>query len=230
VLASASRTAALQLLRDAGGPLGVADVAEAIGLHQNTVRGHLDVLVDAGYAVRRVEPPRGPGRPRIVYEATQVPEDSSSYKLIAEVLAEYVAATATDPATAAASAGRSWANGSPGPDGDQAAPSGQDVLDGLVQLLADGGFQPEVSPTGDEIHLHQCPFRELAVKHPDVVCGAHLGIIQASVARLGGSVSGVRLLPLVQPAVCVAQLDREQPDDAAGHAEAAGGGDAGRPA
>jgi predicted ArsR family transcriptional regulator len=41
-------------------------VAEVVGLHQNTVRGHLDVLVDAGYAVRRAEAPRGPGRPRIV--------------------------------------------------------------------------------------------------------------------------------------------------------------------
>jgi predicted ArsR family transcriptional regulator len=101
VLASASRTAVLQVLRDAGGPLGVVDVAELVGLHQNTVRGHLDVLVDAGYAVRRSQAPSGPGRPRTAYEATNAPEDGSNYKLIAEVLAEYVARTAADAPTSA---------------------------------------------------------------------------------------------------------------------------------
>jgi predicted ArsR family transcriptional regulator len=219
VLASASRTAVLQALREAGRPLGVLDVAEVIGLHQNTVRGHLDVLVEAGYAVRRSQAPRGPGRPRIAYEATSAPEDGSNYKLIAEVLAEYVASTATDPARAAAAAGRAWATGAAGADetdplDQQVEPphphaDAQSVLDGLVRMLADGGFQPEVLGSGDEIHLHHCPFGDLAVKHPDVVCGAHLGIIQASVAQLGGPADQTRLLPLVQPQLCVARLDGE---------------------
>jgi predicted ArsR family transcriptional regulator len=76
-----------------------------------------------------------------------------------------------------------------------------------VRMLADGGFQPEVVGAGDEIHLHHCPFGDLAVTHPDVVCGAHLGIIQASVTRLGGPAGRTRLLPLVQPQLCVARLD-----------------------
>lgn len=219
VLASASRTAVLQALRDAASPRGVAEVAEQIGLHQNTVRGHLDVLVDAGYAVRRTETPRGPGRPRVVYEATDAPEDGSNYKLLAEVLAEYVAATAAHPAEAAASAGRAWAAGSTGAGagpGDAAgvdgtAADGQAVLQGLVRLLADGGFQPEVVPGSDEIHLRHCPFGELAVTHPDVVCGAHLGIIQASLERLGGPVGRARLLPLVEPGLCVAHLHGDAP-------------------
>jgi predicted ArsR family transcriptional regulator len=216
VLASASRTAVLHTLRSSGGALGVADVADVVGLHQNTVRGHLDVLVEAGYAVRRTEAPRGPGRPRIVYEATSAPEDGSNYKLIAEVLAEYVASTAANPAQAAAAAGRAWASGSrepaeePAEHGAAASPAdAQAVLDGLVRLLADGGFQPEVVDSGNAIHLHHCPFGDLAATHPDVVCGAHLGIIQASVAQLGGPVSGTRLLPLVQPQLCVARLDGE---------------------
>jgi predicted ArsR family transcriptional regulator len=212
VLASASRTACLHVLRGTDGALGVADVAEAVGLHQYTVRGHLDVLVEAGYAVRRTEAPRGPGRPRIVYEATSAPEDGSNYKLIAEVLAEYVASTAANPAQAAAAAGRAWATGTHDP-ADQPAetphPDAHAVLDGLVRLLADGGFQPEVVHGGNEIHLHHCPFGDLAVTHPDIVCGAHLGILQASVAQLGGPVSSTRLLPLVQPQLCIARIDGE---------------------
>jgi predicted ArsR family transcriptional regulator len=208
VLASTSRAAVLQALRDAGGPLGVAEVCDTIGLHHNTVRGHLDVLVDAGYAMRRTEPPRGPGRPRIVYEATNAPDDGDNYKLIAEVLAQYLADTAPQPAVAAAAAGRAWADAARGRADDLAPgePVAAEVLDGLVRMLADGGFQPQLSATGDEIHLHHCPFRDLAVKHPDVVCGAHLGIIQSSLDQLGGPVSQARLLPLVQPDLCVARL------------------------
>lgn len=199
-----------------------------VGLHQNTTRGHLDVLVEAGYAVRRTEAPHGPGRPRIVYEATSAPEDGSNYKLIAEVLAEYVAATAAEPSQAAAEAGRAWVGRptSPGAStssGTAASPGTsssstegpaeptkpadrETVLAGLVRLLADGGFQPEVVADGDEIHLHHCPFVELAAAHPDVVCGAHLGIIEASLERLGAPASGTRLLPFVQPNLCVTRL------------------------
>jgi predicted ArsR family transcriptional regulator len=126
------------------------------------------------------------------------------------VLAEYVASTAQHPGQAAAAAGRAWAHG--GGDAaalDAAAPAdGKAVLEGLVRMLADGGFQPEVAGP-DEIHLHHCPFGELAVRHPDVVCGAHLGIIQASVADLGGPVSKARLLPLVQPDLCIARLSSD---------------------
>jgi predicted ArsR family transcriptional regulator len=213
VLASVSRTAVLEALRQAGGPLGVADVATTIGLHQNTVRGHLDVLVEAGYAVRRTELPHGPGRPRIVYEATTAPEDGSNYKLIAEVLAEYVASTSADPASAAAAAGRAWAADAQAPASEpEGHADARAVLDGLVRMLADGGFQPEVVDSGDEIHLHHCPFGELAMTHRDVVCGAHLGILQAGVARLGGAPGDVQLIPLRQPHLCITHLDGQLED------------------
>ena len=79
VLASTSRMAVLELLRSRAQPLGVGEVAQHVGLHQNTVRSHLDLLVDAGYAIRRSEAPSGPGRPRVVYEATAAPEGERNY-------------------------------------------------------------------------------------------------------------------------------------------------------
>jgi DNA-binding IclR family transcriptional regulator len=54
VLASASRMGVLDLLRLRAQPLGVGEVAQHVGLHLNTVRSHLDLLVDSGYAIRRV--------------------------------------------------------------------------------------------------------------------------------------------------------------------------------
>jgi predicted ArsR family transcriptional regulator len=66
-------------------------------------------------------------------------------------------------------------------------------------MLGDIGFAPEVSSDHTAINLHRCPFRELAESHPDVVCGAHLGMIQGALTKLGAPVSAIHLLPFVQP-------------------------------
>jgi len=39
--------AVLELLRSRRQPLGVGEVAQHVGLHQNTARSHLDLLVEA---------------------------------------------------------------------------------------------------------------------------------------------------------------------------------------
>lgn len=76
----------------------------------------------------------------------------------------------------------------------------------VVRLLGDIGFAPELSPDRMAISLHRCPFRELAERHPDVVCGAHLGMIQGALAQLGAPVSATGLLPFVQPDLCIITL------------------------
>jgi predicted ArsR family transcriptional regulator len=214
VLASASRMAVLELLRSRAQPLGVGEVAHQILLHQNTVRSHLDLLVESGYAVRRTEAPRGPGRPRVVYEATAAPEGERNYRLLAEMLAQHLVASSERPGEAAINAGRSWA-GLTGQTQDgrtdvAAAPpiSGEDAVTAVVRMLGDIGFAPEVSKDGTAINLHRCPFRELAESYPEVVCGAHMGMVQGALAELGSPVSATRLLPFVQPDLCIITLAR----------------------
>ena len=215
LLASVSRTALLELLRSGRGPWGVGQVAEQVGLHPNTVRSHLDLLVKFGYAVRHAEAPRGPGRPRMVYEATAAPDDGTNYRLLAEVLARHLLATSERPGEVAVSAGRDWATGvglgggpgtRTGTVADAPVISEQDAVAAVVRMLADSGFVPEVSPDGTVINLHHCPFRELALSHPDVVCGVHLGIIQGALVELGAPVQATRLVPFVEPDLCVTTL------------------------
>jgi predicted ArsR family transcriptional regulator len=216
VLASASRMAVLDLLRLRAQPLGVGEVALHVGLHLNTVRSHLDLLVDSGYAIRRTEAPSGPGRPRVVYEATAAPEGEGSYRLLAEILAQYVAANSERPGDAAVEAGRSWAgsavrswNGRQGKHKAGAPLLAEDaVITQVVRMLGDIGFAPELSADGTSIYLHRCPFRELAQSQPDVVCGAHLGMIQGALAEIGAPVAATRLIPFVEPGLCVTTLTR----------------------
>jgi predicted ArsR family transcriptional regulator len=216
VLSSISRAAVLELLRSRARPLGVVEVAEHVGLHQNTVRSHLDLLVESGFAIRRSDAPSGPGRPRVVYEATARPDDSHSYRLLAELLVQHLIETNERPGEAAVSAGRSWATstrqsqqGGAGTPTASAPPASEDeAIATVVRMLGDSGFAPELSADGTVINLHRCPFRELAASHPDVVCGAHLGIIQGALADLGDMVSATRLLPFVTPGLCVTTLAR----------------------
>ena len=213
VLASTSRMAVLELLRSRAQPLGVGEVAQRVGLHQNTVRAHLDLLVDCGYAIRRTESPRGPGRPRVVYEATAAPDGERNYRLLAKMLAQHLLATSERPGEDAVKAGCSWAGLTDrrqhSGDGTAATPVSEEVAIGtVVRMLGDIGFAPELSADGTFINLHRCPFRELAESNPEVVCGAHLGMIQGALADLGAPVSATRLLSFVRPDLCIATLSR----------------------
>jgi predicted ArsR family transcriptional regulator len=216
VLASTSRMAVLELLRSSARSLGAREIAQHIGLHQNTVRFHLDLLVDCGYVVRRREAPSGPGRPRVIYEATAAPEGEGSYRLLAEVLAQHLVANSERPVEDAVEAGRDWAgsvrrrqSGREGPEEATVPPVAEDVaITEVVRMLGDIGFAPELSANGRSIYLHRCPFRALAESHSDVVCGAHLGMIQGALVELGAPVNAIRLLSFVEPDLCIATLDR----------------------
>src|SRR6218665_1021686 len=67
--ASATRSAILDRLREAGQPVTTEDLATTLDLHVNTVRGHLDTLVEDGFATVARATPDGPGRPKKIYTA-----------------------------------------------------------------------------------------------------------------------------------------------------------------
>jgi len=205
VLASISRVAVLEMLRTNGGPLGVRDLAERMSLHTNTVRKHLDLLVDNGFATRLRDGEVRRGRPRYVYAA--VPESSPAetqlrnYKLLASVFAAFLH-DADDPQAAAEEAGRRF--GARSLDLAGAVPSAG--LEHVVRMLDDIGFEPEVAAGGSEIRLHHCPFHELVRDRQEVVCGIHLGLIRGALEQLGAPEEALRLVPFVTPTLCVVEI------------------------
>ncbi|MFL6055090.1 MAG: hypothetical protein ACJ72W_19585 [Actinoallomurus sp.] len=50
-------------------------------------------------------------------------------------------------------------------------------------MFAEMGFDPEPAP-GGRVLLHDCPFRDTARAHPEVVCAAHQGLLTELLARL----------------------------------------------
>ena len=212
VVPGARREAILALLRAADRPLPAADVAEATELHLNTARFHLDALVADGLADRETESRDEPGRPRILYSAHGAIPGPRSYGLLAEMLTGLVASL-KDAGPAAIEAGQAWGRHLV----ERAAPSERvDASEAVVRLnrLLDAvGFQPDARETkkGTEIHLHHCPFREVAEKHTDVVCALHLGLMQGALTELNAPVTATALEPFVRPQLCVARLQRSRP-------------------
>lgn len=204
------RRALLAVLREHDDGLGVADLAAQVGLHANTVRAHLEALVRTGHATRRSEN-RGRGRPREVYRATGAPEGDRRYQVLAQMLMTRLAELAEDPQAEAVRAGHAWGTTAipPGAGGTPDAAPADEVratVGPVLRMLEDTGFAPRLAPDARTIELHHCPFRELAQEQPDVVCGAHLGLVQGALERLGAPVSATRILPFVQPGLCLAEL------------------------
>lgn len=208
-----SRMRVLQALRQVPEGLGAQELAEQLGLHVNTVRFHLDRLVDDGVVARHTEERSGPGRPRLTFTSLAAPGthgDRRSYRLLAEILASYVAGATDDPVTAGMEAGRTWGHyltERPGPyrDTDQ-----ESSMHELLRILEDIGFAPEIvqSGAGQEVWLRHCPFLEVAQEHRDLVCAVHLGLMQGALSEMRAPFTTDELEPLVEPSLCIAQVER----------------------
>lgn len=210
------RALVLDLLRAAGGPLRVQEVAEQAGLHPNTARFHLEALVEAGLATREPQPRETPGRPSVAYRATS--DDGLTgrrrYHLLAEMLTSLIAGMMPQPEEAATEAGREWGRyltEQPAPY--QRLNAGQ-AIEKLGAALEEIGFAPEAAAEGDgyRLRLHHCPFREVAERHQNVVCALHRGLMQGVLAQLRAPVTADRLQPFAEPNVCIAKLSLAKAD------------------
>ncbi|WP_248844071.1 helix-turn-helix transcriptional regulator [Streptomyces hirsutus] len=210
--ATPRRRTVLDVLRAAGGPLGVSEVAERVGVHANTARFHLDSLVTHGAVERTLEASSGPGRPRAVYAPRPGMDRGGrrEYQLLARMLLSRLASTGSGAEAAAVEAGRAW-----GRHLIESAPpfhtvTDREAVDRLVGLLVDLGFEPatteEPGDVPDLIRLRHCPFLELAEEYRQIVCPLHLGMMKGALAELRAPVDAGRLEPFAEPDVCHAHL------------------------
>lgn len=205
----ARRELVLEHLRQSPDGLGTSDVAALTGLHPNTARFHLDALTTDGLASRTVERRASPGRPRVLYKACAGPDDERNYRLLADVLAGHVA-TSRGPQVGALAAGRGWGQAvakQATEDSSQGRPANR-AIETLRLALVEAGFRPDVSPRegGFSIALRHCPFREVALAHPDVVCAVHLGLMQGVLAESGAPLEA-SLEPFAGPRLCLAHVE-----------------------
>jgi predicted ArsR family transcriptional regulator len=208
----ARRREVLDVLRAAPAPVGVAETAERLGVHPNTVRFHLDALVGEGLVEPRVQEASGPGRPRTVYAARPGMDRGGErrYRLLAQVLLGRLAATGPEARSAAMEAGRDWGRSLVEAPPPSRPPGPEESGDRLVELLDDLGFAPD--PDGEDgavrsrIRLRHCPFLELAEEYGQLVCPLHLALMQGALAEMRAPLTATGLEPFAEPDACLAHL------------------------
>ena len=224
---SERRHEVLEVLHQAGAPLGVIEIADRVGIHPNTARFHLDALAAEGAIEQVPGTPEGPGRPRIGYRARpgRARGRARQYRTLAEVLLAHLAATSDQPAAAAATAGRAWGANLVAESGSRGTITDAEAVARLTGLLDALDFAPEpvsdgIRPT-DRIRLRHCPFLELADPHRDLVCPLHLGLMQGALAAFDAPVTVATLEPFADSTSCLVRLaptpNDEVGDRAPGH-------------
>lgn len=173
---SAAREQVLRAVEAQHAPVSIPALSRSTGLHENTVRGHLDQLLADGYVTRTRGEATGRGRPAWLWRAAS-DEPSTPYAALTGVLARTIVATSANPMAVAREAGRAW-----GRDlradlverGDGADLPGRERV---VRTMREQGFGPV--DAGEDILLTTCPLLEAAARHPDVVCAVHAGMVDA---------------------------------------------------
>jgi predicted ArsR family transcriptional regulator len=216
----ASRRKLQAVLRESGTAVDARVLAHRGGLHVNTVRFHLNVLIEAGFVAQRTGTRPGPGRPQALYAAVTPGAQAGGYQLLAEILAGRLEQEGGHD-TLPEQAGRAWATTVADPAtpevSDPPAPAVSSTVlsvatDRAVALFTELGFEPVTVPaaTGARIELHACPFLDVARRHPGVVCGVHRGLLDATVDATtnGGTGGGITttLTPFARPGICIADL------------------------
>lgn len=196
------------------GVVTVEGAASAFGQHPNTVREHLDALVEGGFLLRDRSPSAGQGRPAWRYRANpDQPEPDPrvrEYGALAGALAAHIAAHSHDPRAEARQAGARWGSAlirtdRDGPALPSIAADPRAADDRVVRLLAHLDFSPRVERPG-RIVLTTCPLLDVARTHPDVVCAVHEGMVAGALDALGAPSSRVTLRPFAAPDGCLLRL------------------------
>lgn len=193
-----SRAAVLEFIERADDAVRVDEIAPAVGLHPNTVRGHLDALLAAGRVTRVPDQRATPGRPHWLYSATNsAPERELAHALEAELRRS----SAPEVARRAAAI---WADA--GPD-VLPADSPDSAVDRATEALTTLGFDAVRNPVGDAITLRVCPYADLVRDQP-VICDIHAELLGAVLGRTRQPVALDRLDVHPRPGLCVAHLRR----------------------
>jgi predicted ArsR family transcriptional regulator len=216
---SASRAALLDLLETRPAPATVAAMSRATGLHENTVREHLEALLGEGLVERTRAEAHGRGRPAWLYRAVRDTGPVGEYAGLAAALAAQIQRTSDSPRADAIEAGIAWGRQLAA---DSAADSAVDsAVDGQGQrhsrspaearrrtvALLDGlGFAPQGDDSAAVFRLTRCPLLEAAYRYPDIVCGVHLGIVRGALEEYGGDAERTDLVPFAEPGACLLHL------------------------
>ena len=193
-------------------PVARDEAAAALDLPRTTAAFHLDRLADAGlldvvYRRRSGRSGPGAGRPSKLYlradRDVAVSLPARRYDLAGQLLAG-----ALDEADGSGTSPRQVLERHARELGEELgrasrATRGDDTGDALRRVLEEHGFEPR--DEGDGMVLENCPFHWLARRHPALVCGMNLCLLDGLLRGLAATELSARLEP--RPDQCCVRVE-----------------------
>jgi predicted ArsR family transcriptional regulator len=185
-----------------------SEAAAATGIQRTLAAFHLDRLAEAGLVEVTFARPAGrsgpgAGRPAKLYRRAaaehQVSVPPRDYRTAAELLAEVVDMTGAEPELQRSARSRGAAAGRAA----RRQSSGQADDDLVTGTLAAQGYQPYRD--GGDVRLRNCPFHLLASRHPPLICGMNLALLEGLLAGAAAGGLTARLDP--RPEECCVVLE-----------------------
>jgi len=209
VLSQPTRARLFALLEELRRPARTTELADALGLHPNGVRLHLERMEQAGL-VTRIRQRRRRGRPpdawTIAPGARPGGQPPHAYRDLGRWLVRALAAAPTDVASIEET-GRQI--------GGELAPVGAEGgVDAFLTALTALGFAPSMHRDGDDVSLclHNCPYAEAVHENQPLVCALHHGLTRGLLERVGPDTALVGFTPHdPDEAGCVIELRVERP-------------------
>lgn len=190
-ISSSSRVRILHLLQRRNART-VDELRVATGLHANTVREHLQRLVDGGYVVTEREQRTVRGRPRVFYAAATGADGKTS-------------AVARRKAQQAASRGDLLRRVMP-----ELGTTLDDRIihqvDALVEDLESAGFAPLLDEDSLTVHLSPCPHATASPAERSVACAVHRALMDGVLAAAGGPLRAECIRSSSSAEGCLVQL------------------------
>lgn len=184
-------------------PVGRDEAAAAAGIGRALAAYHLDKLVGLGLLTASYRRPsgrtgRGAGRPAKLYARSEreftVTVPPREYELAARLLARAVETGGTGQSRTALHTAARQAGAELGKRHQSGSARRSSVQHAAQAALREYGFEPSADRAGT-IWLRNCPFHQLASRHPDLICGMNLALIEGLTAGLGAS----ELSPALNP-------------------------------
>jgi predicted ArsR family transcriptional regulator len=159
------------------GSASLHELAEAAGVHRNTVRPHIAALEDAGVLETESEAPRGRGRPRRRFRlGADWTSPTADFRGLAELLAAALAMADVD-GDRLDGLGREWGRFLLG------RPGGGRADHEIPRALARLGFSAEVRDGA--VRLSACPCPLVSPPRPELVCRLAISALDGVLAGAG---------------------------------------------
>ena len=203
-LAQSSRLRVMYELLERPGQ-ALAELSQATGLHENTLRDHLRVLEAEGYVVRVTEHRGTRGRPRDLFEPAG-PDNPVAAKRIEDAKrnGDFMRSVMLHE------------------DAEATDSEAVHQLDALYEHLDEVGLEPQIDQESLTVQLAPCAFHDLVADRMAMVCHVHAELVRGVLLQAHGPLEVDRLLPLVTPHECRLILQRtDAPPEATATADAA---------